>query len=296
MSWFRHRGAAQDPLRDDDGTEWLIVAESVAGPADGADGIGQLGGAIGEGRQTGSASADLSEPAGIEIEPGAALSVFGDRVDLARRYVESLAIDGVVRGLIGPRETGRLWSRHALNSAVVGSLLVSGCRVVDIGSGAGLPGIPLAIARADCEFVLVEPLERRTVFLEQVVLDLGLTNCRVVRGRADQVIDECGGADVVTSRAVAPLDRLAAWSAPLLRIGGELLALKGSSAAEEILRDGAAAAVVGLVDLEVISVGLGMVDPLTSVVRGRRVALVKAGPRKNVGKGPRQPDRQPRRS
>lgn len=223
-------------------------------------------------------------PAGIEIEPASAQLVFGERLQLARRYVEGLAVDGVVRGLIGPRETGRLWTRHVLNSAVAGILLNAGCRVVDIGSGAGLPGIPLAMARADCEFILVEPLERRTIFLEQMVLDLGLTNCRVVRGRAEQVIDECGGADVVTSRAVAPLDRLAAWSAPLLRIGGELMALKGSSAAEEILRDGSAAAGVGLVDLEVVSVGAGIIDPVTSVVRGRRVAVAKSGPRKLMGK------------
>lgn len=272
------------------------MSESVAGPANNADEIVRLGAPTRAVDATGPEPAGASEPAGIEIEPSSALAVFDGRVELARQYVENLAIDGVVRGLIGPRETGRLWSRHVLNSAVVGSLLVSGCRVVDIGSGAGLPGIPLAIARPDCEFVLVEPLERRTVFLEQVVLDLGLTNCRVVRGRAEQVIAECGGADVVTSRAVAPLDKLAAWSAPLLRIGGELLALKGSSAADEIVRDGAAAALVGLVDLEVVLAGIGLVDTATSVVRGRRVAVVKSGQRRNSGKAPRKPDRQSRRS
>jgi 16S rRNA (guanine527-N7)-methyltransferase len=236
-----------------------------------------------------------SESAGIEIEPAAAVEVFGDGVELARRYVESLAVDGVVRGLIGPREAGRLWTRHVLNSAVAGTLLVAGCRVVDIGSGAGLPGIPLAIARPDCEFVLVEPLERRAVYLGQVVVDLGLSNCRVVRGRAEQVINECGDADVVTSRAVAPLDRLAAWSAPLLRIGGQLLALKGSSAADEILRDGAAAASVGLVDLEVIAVGVDIVEPVTLIVRGRRIAVTKSSPRKNMSGIPRKADRRPPR-
>src|ERR1700712_5122734 len=156
----------------------------------------------------------------VEVEPAAAGQVFGDRIELARRYVVALASDGVVRGLIGPREPGRLWSRHVLNSGVVGPLLASGASVVDIGSGAGLPGIPLAIARPDCEFVLVEPLERRTVFLQQIVEDLQLSNCRVVRGRAEQVINECGNSDAVTSRAVAPLDRLVSWSAPLLHIGG----------------------------------------------------------------------------
>lgn len=260
------------------------MPQSVAGPAGGSDDRHRHA-ARGDGQLS---AAGL---VGIEPEPTSAVLVFGARVELARRYVESLAIDGVVRGLIGPRETGRLWSRHVLNSAVAGTLLRSGCRVVDIGSGAGLPGIPLAIARPDCEFVLVEPLERRTVFLEQVVADLDLTNCHVVRGRAEQVIEQCGDADVVTSRAVAPLDRLAAWSAPLLRIDGELLALKGSSASAEIVRDGAASAAVGLVELEIISVGGDLVDPATLVVRGRRVAVPKSAPRRHAGQRPGKSDR-----
>ena len=237
--------------------------------------------------EPGESATGATVPTEIEPEPGAALTVFGDRIDLARRYVEALATDGVVRGLIGPRESSRLWSRHVLNSAVAGELLSDGQRVVDIGSGAGLPGIPMAISRPECEFVLVEPLERRTVFLEQVVTDFGLTNCRVVRGRADEVIDECGGADVVTSRAVAPLERLARWSSPLLRIGGELLALKGSSAADEIARDGEAVRALGLVDLEVLSTGHGLVEPETIVIRGRRIALPSRSTRKKSG-GPRR--------
>lgn len=192
---------------------------------------------------------------------------------MARKYVSALATDGVVRGLIGPRESGRLWSRHLLNSGVVGPLLAVGELVVDVGTGAGLPGIPLAIARPDCRVTLVEPLERRTIFLQEMVDSLGLTNCRVVRGRADQVVDECGGADVVTSRAVAPLAKLAAWSAPLLRVGGRLLALKGASAADEIERDLSAVAAVGLIDLTVVTVGAGLVDPETVLVRGRRVVV-----------------------
>ncbi len=209
----------------------------------------------------------------VEAEPAAAVQIFGDRIELARRYVVALATDGVVRGLIGPREPSRLWSRHVLNSGVVAPLLGSGASVVDIGSGAGLPGIPMAIARPDCTVVLVEPLERRTKFLQEVVHSLGLANCRVVRGRAEQVVDDCGGADVVTSRAVAPLAKLSVWSAPLLRIDGQLLALKGASAAEEIERDRAAVAVVGLGHLEVVTVGAGVVNPETIIVRGRRVAL-----------------------
>jgi 16S rRNA (guanine527-N7)-methyltransferase len=209
----------------------------------------------------------------IEAEPGAARQVFGDRIDLARRYVVALASDGVLRGLIGPRDSTRLWTRHVLNSGVVASLLDGGAAVVDVGSGAGLPGIPLAIARPDCRMVLVEPLERRTIFLQKMVDELGLINCRVVRGRADQVIDECGGADVVTSRAVAPLAKLSAWSAPLLRLGGRLLAVKGASAAEEIERDRSPVAAVGLVDLDVVTVGAGLVDPPTVVIQAKRVAL-----------------------
>ena len=216
---------------------------------------------------------DPADTADIEAEPAAAAQVFGDRIGAARRYVAALASDGVLRGLIGPREPGRLWSRHVLNSGVVGALLDAGASVVDVGSGAGLPGIPLAIARPDCRIVLVEPLERRTVFLQEMVDGLGLPNCRVVRGRADEVIDNCGGADVVTSRAVAPLAKLSAWSAPLLRIGGRLLAVRGASAAEEIERDRRAVAAVGLVDLDVVTVGAGLVEPATVIVRGRRIAL-----------------------
>ena len=221
-----------------------------------------------------------SLPSGvIEPEPTAAELVFGERVELARRYVVALASDGVVRGLIGPREAGRLWSRHILNSAVAGALLGEDASVVDVGSGAGLPGIPLAIARPDCRVVLVEPLERRTLFLQEMVDVLELTNCRVVRGRADQVVEECSGADVVTSRAVAPLAKLALWSAPLLRMDGQLLALKGASAAEEIGRDRQAVAGVGLVDLELVTVGAGLVDPETVVVRARRIPLRGRGSR-----------------
>ena len=221
----------------------------------------------------------------IEIEPQAVAVVFGARVGLAQQYTDSLASDGVLRGLIGPREAGRLWTRHILNSAVVGSLLTSGHRIVDIGSGAGLPGIPLAISRPDCQFVLVEPLERRSVYLAEIIAALGLTNCRVVRARADEVIDECGEADVVTSRAVAPLAKLASWSAPLLRVGGELLALKGSTAAEEISRDRVAVAATGLVDLAVVSVGAGLVDPVTSVIRGTKIAVPTRSPGGRVQKG-----------
>lgn len=203
-----------------------------------------------------------------EPEPAAAAEMFGDRIEIARKYVDWLLGDGVVRGLIGPREGPRIWSRHVLNCAVVGTLMPPSARIVDIGSGAGLPGIPLAILRPDVSMTLVEPLERRTKFLDLVVEDLGLDNVRVLRGRAEDVLSEAGGADVVTSRAVAPLAKLALWSVPLARHGGEVIALKGSSAAEEIERDRAQAGRLGLVGLRAEEIGRGVLDQTTFVIRG----------------------------
>ena len=150
-----------------------------------------------------------------------------------------LAGAGIERGLIGPREVDRLWERHILNSAVLGDVIDDGARVVDVGSGAGLPGIPLAIARPDLHVQLLEPLLRRTTFLKEVVEDLGLNNVEVIRGRAEEreSISAAGNADVVTSRAVAPLGKLTGWSLPLVRKGGSMRALKGASVSEELVRD-----------------------------------------------------------
>ncbi|GGK54595.1 ribosomal RNA small subunit methyltransferase G [Nocardia camponoti] len=210
---------------------------------------------------------DPGAPAADAEPPAAAAQVFGDRLDLARRYYDALASAGVERGLIGPREVPRLWERHILNCAVIGELIEEGASVVDVGSGAGLPGIPLAIARPDLRITLVEPLLRRTIFLSEFIEenDLGIT---VVRGRAEQsgVIKEAGGADVVTSRAVAPLAKLAHWSLPLLRDRGHMLALKGSSAAEELERDGAELIRDGATDLRVVGCGAGIVEVPTLVV------------------------------
>ena len=166
----------------------------------------------------------------------------------------SLATDGVVRGLIGPREPVRLWTRHVLNCAALAELLPRGSGVVDVGSGAGLPGLVLAIARPDCRVTLVEPLERRVRFLVEAVERLRLTNCRVVRGRAQDAPPDVRGADVVVSRAVAPLGRLAGWCAGLARAGGTFLALKGSSAEAELSRDRAEVLAAGLLDPSVVRV------------------------------------------
>ncbi|MGB3771596.1 MAG: 16S rRNA (guanine(527)-N(7))-methyltransferase RsmG [Rhodococcus sp. (in: high G+C Gram-positive bacteria)] len=201
----------------------------------------------------------------------AVVRVFGSRADLATEYHASLSGDGVERGLIGPREVPRLWERHLLNCAVVGELIPEGATVVDVGSGAGLPGIPLAIARPDLTVVLVEPLLRRTVYLAEVVERLGL-DVTVVRGRAEQpgVIKEAGGGDVVTSRAVAPLEKLARWSLPLVHEGGVMLALKGSTAQDEIDRDKASLSRIGATNIEVLRCGHDVVPSPTIVVRAER--------------------------
>ncbi|GGS19043.1 MULTISPECIES: 16S rRNA (guanine(527)-N(7))-methyltransferase RsmG [Actinokineospora] len=195
-------------------------------------------------------------------------SVFGDRTGLAERFVELLAVHGVARGLIGPREVDRLWDRHVLNSAVIAEVLPERGRVVDVGSGAGLPGIPLAIARPDLSITLVEPMARRVAWLDEVVETLGLSSVAVVRGRAEEpaVRDRVTGADVVTARAVAPLGKLSAWCLPLLRTGGRMVALKGASAAEEIERDRAEIRRAGGGDPRIERCGATVVDPPTTVV------------------------------
>ena len=166
-----------------------------------------------------------------ETPPSYAAGVFASRMPLAEQYADLLATEGVTRGLIGPREVPRLWERHILNSAVVLPRVPEGATVADVGSGAGLPGLVWAIARPDLTVSLIEPLLRRTVFLEEAVLALGLDNVKVVRARAEDVNETY---DVVTARAVAPLDRLGRWCLPLVRPGGVLLALKGRTAQEEV--------------------------------------------------------------
>ena len=208
-------------------------------------------------------------PADAVVEPTEAVEkAFGDRADLARQYHAWLAEHATVRGLIGPREVPRLWDRHILNCAALADVVPEGASVADVGSGAGLPGIPLAIARPDVKVTLIEPLLRRTKFLDEVVADLGLTNVTVLRGRAEEKVvrKEVGAVDVVTSRAVAPLGKLAGWSLPLVRTGGRMIAMKGSSAAEEIERDGKLIAKAKGKFPSIVEIGESILDTPTYVV------------------------------
>lgn len=202
--------------------------------------------------------------------PASARGVFGsERLPQAERYAAMLADDGVVRGLIGPREVPRVWERHLVNCAVLAEVVPEGASVCDLGSGAGLPGIALAIARPDLQVVLVEPLLRRTKFLEQVVVELGLTGCEVRRARAEQ-LHGSDRFDVVTSRAVAPLARLLAWSMPLVSSAGALVAMKGARAAQEVAQAAADLRRFGCADPQVLLLGAqppALLAPPTTVVR-----------------------------
>ncbi|GLP70518.1 MULTISPECIES: 16S rRNA (guanine(527)-N(7))-methyltransferase RsmG [unclassified Streptomyces] len=209
----------------------------------------------------------MTEAAELPPAPEQAREVFGDRFEDAVRYAELLAEAGVQRGLIGPREVPRLWERHLLNCAVLSEVVPEGVTVCDVGSGAGLPGIPLALVREDLKITLLEPLLRRTTFLTEVVELLGLDHVTVVRGRAEEVMGKLTPVHVVTARAVAPLDRLATWGVPLLRPYGEMLALKGDTAEEELKAAGTALSKLGAVGTSILHVGEGVVDPLSTVVR-----------------------------
>ncbi|MEU1274415.1 16S rRNA (guanine(527)-N(7))-methyltransferase RsmG [Streptomyces sp. NPDC005799] len=209
----------------------------------------------------------MTEAAELPPAPEHAREVFGDRFADAVRYAELLAEAGVQRGLIGPREVPRLWERHLLNCAVLSEVVPEGVTVCDVGSGAGLPGIPLALVREDLKITLLEPLLRRTTFLTEVVELLGLDHVTVVRGRAEEVMGKITPVHVVTARAVAPLDRLATWGIPLLRPYGEMLALKGDTAEEELKSATTALSKLGAVETSILHVGEGVVDPLSTVVR-----------------------------
>lgn len=204
--------------------------------------------------------------ADIEQEPVAAASLFGDRIELARAFTDALAGQGEERGLIGPLELPRLWTRHVLNCALVAPLIASGARVGDIGSGAGLPGIVLAIARPDAQFTLIEPMERRVTWLGEQKDALQLTNVDVVRGRAEDLRGKVR-LDQVTARAVSAFRKLIPIAAPLLRDGGELVLMKGANAQAEIDAATKESRRLRLRDVRVEILGAGVVDEVTRVIR-----------------------------
>ena len=201
----------------------------------------------------------------FEAEPAAAVAIFGDQIDQARSFAQTLAGDSDELGLLGPRELDKLWSRHILNSAVVAELVRPGAKVADVGSGAGLPGIPMAIARPGAEFVLIEPMERRSNWMLEVVEHLGLKNVRVLRSRAEDVTEQ--DFDIVTARAVAALDKLLKMCVPLLKPGGALIALKGSKAAEEITNSKKLEKKLGISSFEILVCGEKFLPEPTSVVK-----------------------------
>jgi 16S rRNA (guanine527-N7)-methyltransferase len=211
----------------------------------------------------------------VPAPPGIAGRVFGTRLDLAQRYAELLAGTGVEWGLLGPREVDRIWDRHLLNCGAVAELMEPGDQVVDIGSGAGLPGLPLLIAEPTLRVVLVESLLRRSEFLHRAVVELGL-EVEVIRGRAEDlsVRGSIGQCDVVVSRAVGALDQLARWSLPLLRPGGRMVAMKGERAPDEIRKCRRGMTALGAADVRVVQCGADYLSPPATVVmatRGKKV-------------------------
>ncbi|TFD20004.1 16S rRNA (guanine(527)-N(7))-methyltransferase RsmG [Cryobacterium sp. TMT2-23] len=201
----------------------------------------------------------------LEVEPAAAAVLFGDRIEVARAFGENLAAQGEELGLIGPLELPRLWSRHILNCAIVAPLLRPGL-VGDVGSGAGLPGLVLAIARPDVTFVLIEPMERRVAWLNSQVAALGLSNTSVVRARAEEV-RLSRPLDQVTARAVSAFRTLIPLTAPLLRSGGELVLMKGAGATAEVESAAKAVRKYRLSNVEVITLGEGVLQDVTRVIR-----------------------------
>jgi 16S rRNA (guanine527-N7)-methyltransferase len=198
--------------------------------------------------------------------PEVADAIFGRAAPKAEQYARLLAGPGVDRGLIGPNEIPRVWERHLLNCAVVADLVPRPCSLVDVGSGAGLPGIVLALVLPDAEITLLEPMARRADFLGECVRELGLGNVRVRRARAEELSGTLL-ADVVTARAVAPLGRLAVLAVGLLRPGGIVLAIKGAKAGQEVHAARDVLTRLGVQDVEVLRAGSGKVDPAATVVR-----------------------------
>lgn len=202
----------------------------------------------------------------LPAPPQAAVDLFGPALPVVQRYGELLAGSGVERGLIGPREVDRLWERHLMNCAAVAELVPHDAHVVDVGSGAGLPGVVLAVTRPDLRVTLLEPLLRRTVFLEECLDILRLDNAEVLRGRAEDWSGRMG-ADVVTARAVAPMERLIGWCLPLLRPSGRMLAMKGDNAAEELAAIAPTLNGLGARSWAVVDVGAVLGSAATRVIR-----------------------------
>jgi 16S rRNA (guanine527-N7)-methyltransferase len=225
--------------------------------------------------------------------PPRARELFGPAIGLAERYAGLLAGPGVERGLIGPAEAARLWDRHLINCAVIAELVPRPAALVDLGSGAGLPGIVLAMLLPDVQITLLEPMARRVLFLDECVRELGLSNVAVHRGRAEEVAGQFA-ADVVTARAVAPLDRLASLALGLVRPGGLVLAIKGAGAAQEVVRATPVLRQLGARDVQVVSAG-GAARPGTTVVRftaglarGQDVRPARPRAGRPLGSGQRQ--------
>jgi len=205
-------------------------------------------------------------PGEVPPPPKEAADVFGAALPLAEQYVGMLAGPGVTRGLLGPREVPRLWSRHMLNCAAVADLVPRPATLIDLGSGAGLPGIVLALLLPDVQVTLLERMERRTIFLGECIQELGLRNAQVCRATAEELAGK-QAADVLTARAVAPLDRLAGLAVGLVRRGGLILAIKGATAAEEVARARPVLRRLGMRDVAVVRAGDGKVDRAATVVR-----------------------------
>ena len=202
----------------------------------------------------------------MDVSRETAAAVFGARLALAETYADLLATDGVTRGLIGPREVDRLWSRHLVNCGLLAEAVTDADDVLDVGSGAGLPGVPLALARPGVRVRLVEPLLRRATFLAEVVDRLDLADVTVVRARAEE-LHGTTSASIVTARAVAPLERLVPWCLPLVKPGGSLLAMKGERAAGELAEAEPVLRASEATTWSIEEYGAGVVDPPVRVVR-----------------------------
>mgnify|MGYP000045790236 FL=1 len=200
----------------------------------------------------------------VEHEPESAARIFGTGIEKARAYTAALVRDGETLGLLGPREYPRIWTRHVLNSAVVAELVPAGATVADVGSGAGLPGIPMAIAQPEAQFVLIEPMERRSDWLKQQVEELGLKNVRVLRNRAEEVGEVF---DIVTARALKAMPQLLRMCVPMTKNGGEIIALKGARAGEEIEEAKPLMKKLGVEKFDIVFTGEQFLDEPTRVVR-----------------------------